>query len=422
MECMPGLYRKTVVVSSLLVFTFIPHVCLSYRSRQPPVRLSQFVSQVLATNPSIHSSQANIDAALANMDANSRPIYNPELEFEGQQVHKDEREDTYVAGISQTIDWANRRGARSNRSIDQLGVSEAQYVEHRLKLGVAALTALSNYRNQEKVVALTKQRTVLLKRFVFQTKRRFKAGDIAKDALNQANLAYAEAISQQAAAESILITERQHLTELTTIPSSKWPRLPAYLPRPKRVTSRYVVKTLSQLPDLLVMNALVSTAKSNVKVAKTETTPNPTLALGGGTEDKEALVRVTLNIPLFIRNNYKSYVVREDNKLLSVEEERQNVYMKAKANLYGTSRRYSILYDSYVRWQTASKSSLTGGVRLLDKLWVAGELNTTEYLVQLKQRLDSQLAGQELRKEAWAAWFDWLMATGNMDHWVKRNA
>ena len=73
------------------------------------------------------------------------------------------------------------------------------------------------------------------------------------------------------------------------------------------------------------------------------------------------------------------------------------------------------LYAAMNRWQHASKHSLDGGIELLNRLWSAGELSTTDYLVQLKQRIDSQIAGQELNGKAWQMWFSVMEASGQLN-------
>ena len=55
---------------------------------------------------------------------------------------------------------------------------------------------------------------------------------------------------------------------------------------------------------------------------------------------------------------------------------------------------------------------------LLEKLWRAGELGTSDYLVQLKQSLDTALSGLELQSQAWQAWFDYLSAAGRLTDWI----
>jgi cobalt-zinc-cadmium efflux system outer membrane protein len=51
----------------------------------------------------------------------------------------------------------------------------------------------------------------------------------------------------------------------------------------------------------------------------------------------------------------------------------------------------------------------------LRRLWEAGEISTTDYLVQLRQTLDVQESALDLRQILWRAWFEWLAASGRVD-------
>jgi cobalt-zinc-cadmium efflux system outer membrane protein len=61
--------------------------------------------------------------------------------------------------------------------------------------------------------------------------------------------------------------------------------------------------------------------------------------------------------------------------------------------------------------------SLTSQTNMLERLWHAGELNTTDYLVQLQQTLATRMAASEQRGVVWEAWIAWLAASGQVDTW-----
>ena len=55
---------------------------------------------------------------------------------------------------------------------------------------------------------------------------------------------------------------------------------------------------------------------------------------------------------------------------------------------------------------------------MLEKLWRAGEISTSDYLVQLKQNLDTALSALALESQAWQAWLDYLAAAGRLTDWL----
>ena len=174
-----------------------------------------------------------------------------------------------------------------------------------------------------------------------------------------------------------------------------------------------------QLPTMRVLTSQEQSSQAGIKVAQTETRPDPTLQLKGGEEDHQALVGVGISIPLFVRNNYQAQVLAASAQATAIAQLRLNQYRESKAALEGSMARYGELRRAYLEWKQVSQHSLNGGMALLDKLWSAGELSATDYLVQVKQRLDSAIAGQNLLGNAWGAWFKQLQASGRLNDWFQ---
>jgi len=60
-------------------------------------------------------------------------------------------------------------------------------------------------------------------------------------------------------------------------------------------------------------------------------------------------------------------------------------------------------------------------LELIKRLWRAGDMSTAEYLVQLKQAIDTQAAGIELRGRSWKSGFNWLYETAQITAWLDIN-
>ena len=60
--------------------------------------------------------------------------------------------------------------------------------------------------------------------------------------------------------------------------------------------------------------------------------------------------------------------------------------------------------------------------QLLESQWQSGEMSTTDYLIQIQQTLDTQIAGAELQSELWSAWIDWLSSTNQLSDWLNAGA
>ncbi len=55
---------------------------------------------------------------------------------------------------------------------------------------------------------------------------------------------------------------------------------------------------------------------------------------------------------------------------------------------------------------------------LLARLWRAGELSATEFLVQARQGVDTQITATELAGELRRAAVAWLQSAGLMENWL----
>ena len=91
---------------------------------------------------------------------------------------------------------------------------------------------------------------------------------------------------------------------------------------------------------------------------------------------------------------------------------------QAQAALQEAQARYAALRQAAGAFRNGRAGAFEDRTALLEKLWRAGEISTSDYLVQLKQSLDTALSGLELESQAWQAWFDYLTAAGRLTYWV----
>lgn len=399
----------------LLVICWV--VCF-YSSTLFAFPLKRFINDVLESNPAILAAQSNVLAAKARERASGQPLYNPELTAEKQNA----LENTTSVGINQTIDWANKRSAREQVGTANLLVAEAQLADIRQQLAAEILSALAKYQAEQRVVSLAKERTSLLQQFVELTQKRYKSGDIARVDLDLAQLALSEAMAQQAEAEVNANQALQILRATTGYSQTRWPSLSPALP--KLASDRIDIDHLiHKLPSVLVLSQQYQTARSRIKLAERERYPDPTIGIQGGQSsgdgESKRLVGVTLSIPLFVRNPYRAEVDAANYDALEAEGKRADIVRKARAEIKSSAERYQTLYRANLQWHQISGKPLSDGMTLIARLWQAGEINTTDYLVQLKQRIDSQIAGVELKGRTWEAWIEWLRASGQVESWLQ---
>jgi cobalt-zinc-cadmium efflux system outer membrane protein len=381
-------------------------------------KLNGFIQQVLESNPSIQAADANVSAVLARHQAAGQPLYNPSLTAEGQQsVDK-----YYAVGISQTIDMTNKQEAREEVGHVNLQIAEAQRTVLRQQLTSEILNALVRYQKAQEVVKLAKERTNLLEQFVELTQKRHANGDVARVDVDLAQLALSEAYAQEADVEVNVIQAVQTIRAITRQKPATWPRLPNPLPAPS-LTKLNIEELIHCLPLVQVSIKQNLSAEARIRLAERERYPDPTFGIQGGQEKTDektgTLIGVSVSIPLFIRNTYRAEVDAANYDAIEAGKKRKDILQLARAEIESSAERYEILYKSVQKWQLISSKPLKEGIVLIERLWKAGEINTTDYLVQVKQRIDSQIAGVELQSRTWQAWVDWLKASGKIETWVK---
>lgn len=406
-----------LVLSGLVMFPWTAGAAEPAAMRADPA-LIQFVQSVVESNPRVQAARAAVEASGAFRDAASRPLYNPELSIDAENTDVETR----TLGISQTLDWGGKRKARTAVAESDRLVVEAEYLAARWDVTVELLDGLAQHQTGAERDALAKSRQQLMDEFAALAQRRFDAGDLAQVELDLARLASTDARIQKATAGAGLAEARQAVRNLTPRSAvAQWPTLPDALPAlPKSAEDPQSL--VSVLPEVLAARRQVETADAVVELRRRERRPDPTLSLTGGDEDGESLVGVNVTIPLFVRNRFSHEVTAALAERSEAQRLSDDVMQRAYARLVSAAERYELSRGAWGDWASTGQASLTRQTEQLKRLWQAGELSTTDYLVQLTATLDVQESALDLREALWRAWFEWLWASGQVDAWLGKGA
>ena len=378
-----------------------------------PADLGLFVGEVLAGNPAVRAAEAQLDAARARSRAAGRPLFNPELQVDAETAETD----SAFIGLSQTIDWTDKRSARSHVAGFEEEAGLAELAAVRLATAAELLRALAAHQSAGDLEGLANRRVEIMDRFAALAKRRREAGDLNRVELDLAQLAAAQARLQQAQAAAARAEARSALDAVLGAWSGPLPALATDLPAldmsPARIDER-----LAKLPELRVQRSRTAAREATTRLRTRETRPDPTLALRGGVEASDPLVGVTLSIPLFVRNDFRAEVDAATADAVAGRARGDDLARRARARMQATARRYQLMREAWLHWEATGRESLESQVSLLQRLWQAGEMETTDYLVQVSQTLDTRASAYEMRGEFWRAWLDWLEASGQLFEWL----
>jgi cobalt-zinc-cadmium efflux system outer membrane protein len=378
--------------------------------------LTALVRTVLDDNPRVLAARSALDAATARETAADQPLYNPDLDID----YEDTGDVTKTLGLSQTIDWADKREARTRVAALERERVVAELAGVRQALATELLDALADYHTASELTALAEQRRTLMQRFLALSEQRRQAGDLGQVELDLARLAATEANLQRVRLVGLQAQAEQALMAVADAGSEGWPVLPE-IPSASRLDTKNIDDLLEQLPALRVIRTQFATARADVELSRRERRADPTIGVRGGRDASDNLIGLTLSIPLFVRNNFSAEVEAASADAIQIEQSAQDSYRHSRARLVSAAQRFELSRQAWDDWLQTGQTSLESQTQLLERLWQAGELSTSDYLVQLKQTLDTRTAAAELRGSLWQAWFEWLAASGKTESWLGLN-
>lgn len=380
--------------------------------------LGAFMQSLWEHSPKIEEARARAESAQARQRAASKWLYNPELEFELED--KDGEDKTRLFGLSQGIDLSGKSRASGRvAEFDYKAVlAERDAVQQDVTLDV--LRSLVENRTAKSIAALFDQRVELMTRFTVLAAKGLRAGDIDTGEMNLARLALSETLIRQAEVQASMTESRQRLEELLGFGLARnvaLPELPVEFPK-LSWNAGSLDETVMQLSEIRALRNRLDSSIAAIKRARLDRRPDPTISVRGGQEEGTDMVGLSVSVPLNIFNTYGAEVVAAEQDSRAEEKAFHSASNAAKAGLQASHQRYELSVNAWRVWETDGAQALSSQIETLDRKYAVGDLSATDYLVQVEQALDTEIAALELRRSVWLSWFDWLAASGKVVEWI----
>ena len=381
--------------------------------------LSAFLTQVETKHPRLRINQAQLEAAKARTRAASQPLYNPEIDLDAERIsfNRNGRAETVTVGLSKTFDWHDKRAARRNVAIIAEKVVRSDKANTRQVLIARVFSALADYQAQREVIQTHAKRFNLAKQMLAQAQRLHKAGEISKLEMEQIRLSQTRAQLTLSQAKTALASKAQALVTHSGETRIKWPALPYAPPRLYADKLNYE-QIVNNLPALQTQTIRIAQARSEMRLKVREKKADPTIGVRVGGDDSEEVVGLTLSIPLHVYNTFQAEVDEARANIKVAESTLENDKYRLKSQLRSAAQTYQLTYQSWQSWRKIASKSLKKQSQLLMRLWRAGELSTSDYLVQLNQIREAELNNVELKGNVWKAWFNWLATSNQFKAWL----
>ena len=295
--------------------------------------------------------------------------------------------------------------------------SEAMFEDVRRNVAIDLLSGLAAFQTEEHRKSLAIERASIMEDFASLAQRRFSAGDLNQVDADLATIASIDAQIQRATAAGKLAEATQEVRSINSNSNAdQWPVIRSELPLIANVPDPEVF--VVDLPEIRAARRDLDTANATIEMRESERKPDPTLSIRGGREDDSSLVGVNLSIPLYIRNRFNFEVSVAIAQRDQAQQVLNDQVRRASARLLSASERYQISRKAWDSWQQVGQASLQRQVELLQRLWESGELSTTDFLVQIRQTLDTRENALDLELTMWNSWFEWLAASGQVYAWL----
>ncbi len=374
--------------------------------------VSNFISTAINNHPSITAANAALEAERARARGMGRKLYNPEIELDFETADTE----TATIGLSQTFDRHGKRQARTQAGLDDVLAAQAAADLVLKTLHAELLTALSDYQTSDNLVTLAQQKVKFSRSFLSLAQRREAAGDLSSSDVLTAQLALSTSLADLARAKSQRSISTQGLVTLTGETNDSWPLLQG---TPNGSLLQNMMPTPDDLPEIRLALAQSRASYSRINLAQKMRKTDPTVGGRIGGEGSNVLFGISLAIPLQINNNYSDRVDVAKAESQQADAGLQRVRRQTISRLNGTRRRFEASQQAWLAWQNTGAAELGKQRDLLIRLWEAGELGATQYLIQYNQTFEAESASTQLKAGYWQSWFAYLDASNSIPQWLE---
>lgn len=381
-------------------------------------QLSEFAASALAqldALPEIQAQKAQLAAAELATHTAEQPLYNPELSFDVESIGHDTDPEDYTLSVSQAIDWADKRGYRS-RSAQLLALSaQTDYQLARNQALATLLTAWVNLRQTGELDGYAQLQFERTEAMLALAKQMANAGELAPLDSQLLQLELARISANRSDAKVALAQAQRDLklaggdTDLAMPAITQGATLPS-------------TEVTPQLAPMKTQYQQVLAARAQFELSKVEAKADPSVSLGAKANKDDTSFQLGVSMPLNVRNQYQGEIAEANQQIVVAEKQYLASQRNLKINLDALKTQYLAVASSLRQWQQLTQDSLDDSQGLLERLWRAGELPTSQYLQSQQQLTDTYAAGSELSAEKASLWIEMMAERGELESWLQAHA
>lgn len=398
-------------------------------AKQPGTQL-QWLEQQLRQHPKMQAATAQLEAQRGFSQAAGQALYNPEL---STAIEREGDAENFSLGLSQTLDWRDKRSNHSSRAGFALQAAQSQYQlsfeQHLATTLLAAIDWQAAYAQQQ----LARQQERQLHQLIDLVKRKQVAGDLGQIDVELSVLSLSSSLATTSTALTRFSQAQAGLQQL--LPD--WPVQPQALEAllqqvqarlGEQDLKRYLHLDMSQAdlnalvaraPQVTLAKARWQQQQQSALLAAKSRLADPSVGINAGRNGDDEVIGLSLSLPLNLRNNYRALTRAQQRQSLALEAEYRALSRQQLFALRASREVLNALSEQYRRWQELMAERSDQSKKLLQQQWRSGDLSTHQYLLALAQRREGLAAGIRLQQALRRAQITWLLDSGLIEQLVK---
>ena len=367
----------------------------------------------LTQHPELVAARHRIEINHTIAQGYQQALYNPELETEFEHEGSD---NNIRIGVSQTIDWWDKQGARQQQGQHSLTGAEQAYQLLLQQKAATALKTLIEWQLAGEQAEQARNRENQLGTLIELVRQRQQAGDLAQLDAELVFLSLSQTLNTTAQAEVQLkqleVSLRQQLPQWSA--QSLQPSQLKWSIEGFASNAEQNEQWIDQFPEVLAARAEWKLAQQSAQLSRVENRADPTFGINAGTAGDDTVLALSFSMPLQIRNNYSAETETALQQALTAESD----YLALRRQQLFAIESSQVALDEYRQryehWQRIMQGRSERTETLLKTLWTNGDMNTSDYLLALQQINEGLIAGLELHSHYQLAHIDWLLQTGQI--------
>lgn len=365
--------------------------------------------------PEVQAQLVRQQQAELAIQAADRAVYNPELGLNYQNADTD----TYSLGLSQTLDWGDKRGVATRRAQLEAQILFADIGLERGQMFAERLLALAEQAQTRKALTFAAQQLRFTKAQLNIAEQRLAAGDLSDVELQLMQLELASNSADYALAEQAALVADGKVIELLGNDQFAFSEFIESIDGKFTQFSK-ASGTEPRLPALTIAYQQVLLARANTMQVKADTAADPTISIAAEKEGTDNKLGIGVSVPLQVRNNYSELQAIAEKDTAIAEQQflaRERVLTAKQKQVEHALPR---LLARYQDWRELVQTSGAKAAKSLSQQWQAGDISTSEYLQSRRQLAASYLVGLNLETAIYQTWLTWMGESGQLMPFVEQ--